>query len=183
LSSAAEYLIRYQTRVWRVGQDAHTEDFDAIAERLAKATRMGKTVFTIGNGGSAATADHFATDLMPRGIKAMSLTNPAQGTRIGNDNGFDHVFERQLEVMAEMHDVLVAFSVSGDSVNVLNALRWGMRHGLNTIAFLGNSGGAATQYCDLSVSSDHLDYPAVEDLHSQMCHALVTYLYHEVADA
>jgi D-sedoheptulose 7-phosphate isomerase len=90
---------------------------------LAEAIRKARLVFVVGNGGSAATADHFVTDLVKKGIGAVSLcSNAALITMIANDYGYDQIFSRQLEVLGTPEDLLVTISCSGTSPNIEDVL-------------------------------------------------------------
>jgi D-sedoheptulose 7-phosphate isomerase len=95
-----------------------------MIEQLVEAIPKARFVFTCGNGGSAATAEHFTNDLFSKGIKAICLSsNTSIMTMIANDFGYEHVFRKQLEVYGTPQDLLVVFSVSGRSPNILEALK------------------------------------------------------------
>lgn len=90
---------------------------------IIKAIKEARFVFVCGNGGSAATAEHFTNDLFSKGIKAFCLnSNTSIMTMIANDFGYEYIFSKQLELYANDDDLLVAFSVSGESPNILNAI-------------------------------------------------------------
>lgn len=153
------------------------EEISGIIEGLFD---QGRTLFTAGNGGSAATASHFAVDLgkgaaMAAG-KSLSVKclndSPALISAIGNDLSFEHVFSKQLELMAQANDVLVVFSGSGDSPNIIAALRVGNRLGLTTIGFLGRSGGMAKKYCEHAVVTSERHMGRIEDIHSFAAHSI-----------
>ena len=97
----------------------------------------GDTVFVCGNGGSAATAEHFANDLFSKGVRAICLnSNVAIMTMIANDYGYDLVFQKQLEVYADPGDLLIVFSCSGESENIVRAALVG----LETVKIYGDDG-------------------------------------------
>ena len=108
---------------------------------LAKAVKKAKRVYLCGNGGSAANANHIANDLVSCGIKAIPLTEISTLTAIANDYGYQYVFSHQLKVFGEKGDLLIALSGSGNSPNILNALRTAKDMGLDTWAIVG--GGLA----------------------------------------
>jgi D-sedoheptulose 7-phosphate isomerase len=164
-----------------------TIDLDAV-ERVGSviwdAYRGGRAVFIIGNGGSAATASHFACDLAKgatvpgkQRVRAASLTdNVALMTAIGNDIGYEQVFTEQLANLAEEGDVLIAISASGNSPNILDALRWGRENGLLTVGVLGFDGGEAATIAEHVVIAESRNYGLVEDFHLILEHAMSQWL-------
>lgn len=125
-------------------------EIERAAQLILKAVRGGGKLLVCGNGGSAAEAQHFATELVGRYFKnrrslpAVALS--ADGsllTCIGNDYGFDAVFSRQIEGLAKPGDVVVVITSSGNSANILNALGAAKKLGLESISFLGRGGGKA----------------------------------------
>ncbi len=161
-------------------------DLDAIArfiEILDDARRRRATVFFVGNGGSAATASHWANDLgigarvegMP-GFRALSLTdNVAVLTALANDYGYDDVFVRQMAELFQPGDVLVAISVSGNSINVVRAVEWANGRGGTTVGLVGFDGGKLAALCQLVVHAAGVkgNYGPPEDVHLVLDH-LVT---------
>jgi D-sedoheptulose 7-phosphate isomerase len=133
-----------------------------------------------GNGGSAADAQHLATELVGRlyrlerrGIPAMALTTDSSIlTAVGNDYGFEEIFSRQLQALARRGDVLTAISTSGRSPNVLAALRTARRLGCKTIGLTGATGGSMGPLCDvlLKVPSDKSYY--IQEAHIAIGHLL-----------
>lgn len=108
---------------------------------LADEVRAARRVFIAGNGGSAANALHIANDLLARGVRAHALTGDcATLTAIANDHGYEHVFSRQLAVLAEPGDLLIVLSGSGASPNILRALDEAKRIGMRTVAITGTFG-------------------------------------------
>lgn len=153
---------------------------------LQHARREGRLVFVAGNGGSAATANHFAHDLawgarradVPH-IRAMSLTgNESRVTALGNDIGYERIFVEQLAVLARPGDVLVAISASGNSPNILRAVEYMNAHDGRTIGLTGFDGGALRSRCHavVHVATAKGEYGPVEDLHMVACHMLVAHL-------
>jgi phosphoheptose isomerase len=154
------------------------------ADLLLDAYLRGATIFSCGNGGSAAIADHLqcdhlkgvrsGTDLTPRVTSLAS--NVDLITAIANDIGYEEVFAYQLESHARRGDVLVAISSSGSSPNILRALAWARSHGIATVAFTGFSGGAARELADVPVHVACFNYGIVEDLHQSTMHAIAQYI-------
>lgn len=165
-----------------------TMDHGAIArvvEALIAARERGARIFFIGNGGSAATASHFANDIgignrsWTKPFKAVSLVdNVAVLTAIANDHGYDQVFTLQLRTQMAAGDVLVAISASGNSPNVLGAVEWANANGAVTIGLTGFDGGRLTRLAQIAVHvrTDHGEYGPVEDVHMILDHLIGAYL-------
>lgn len=151
-----------------------------VADTLLDCHHRGGTVFIVGNGGSAATASHFACDLakgtQTSGVPAfrvMPLTdNMPLITAWANDVGYEQVFAQQLATLARPGDVLVAISASGNSANVLEAARTARKYGLSTIALTGQTGGKLRRLADLTVRVPSRSIEQVEDAHLIIGHSL-----------
>ena len=150
-----------------------------IAAVILAALRAGNKLLIIGNGGSAADAQHIAAEIVGRykqdrsSYAAIALTTDTSAlTAIGNDYGFEQVFARQVEGLGRRGDVLVALSTSGRSPNVLAALRAARESGLVTIGFTGSSGETLGALCDhlLIVPSD--DTPVIQQIHLVVAHGI-----------
>jgi len=143
-------------------------------------------IFIIGNGGNAANASHFATDLgkgasdrLSRRFRVLSLTdNAAWLTALGNDYSFDDAFVRQLQNFARAGDVLLAASVSGNSPNLVRAFEWANDHGLETAALVGAKRGALAGIARQAIVIDDEHYGRVEDVQMQIFH-MVCYAFIE----
>ena len=170
---------RYRGRL-DIALDSLTEAIvGEISTIFVSARLSGDRIWLIGNGGSATTADHFATDLLRcsdkegRPVRATSLcSNLGVITATSNDLGYEHIFTRQLEILASPGDVLVAISASGNSPNVIAAINWAKQKSLVTIGLTGFDGGAARALVDVSVHVESAkgDYGVVEDAHLVACH-------------
>lgn len=147
----------------------------AIAYRLAETVRDDGQILVAGNGGSAATAAHFVTDLTnasPR-VRARALAdNVALLTATANDRGYDRVFSQQIERHGRSGDILVVISGSGNSPNVLAAVRAARERGLFVVGLCGFAGGRLAPLCDLSLVVDASAIQLVEDVHSVVTHAI-----------
>jgi D-sedoheptulose 7-phosphate isomerase len=151
----------------------------SIGDRLARVAGSGGTVFTMGNGGSAATAGHAAADwtaarrdLSPRlRVLALSDCTPVT-TALSNDHGYGQVFARQLEVLLRPGDLVVAFSTSGMSENCVAALKVARDAGAGTVGILGAGGGDMAPLCDEVLVVASPDPRTVEDCHLAIAHAL-----------
>lgn len=138
-------------------------------DELIKQIKKARFVFTCGNGGSSATAEHLASDLFSKGINAFCLnSNTSIITMIANDFGYEYVFSRQLDLYANKNDLLVVVSGSGNSENILEALI--PIKGYKTFALLGMGGGKAAEMADHSIIVTSEDYGDIEDQHLAIVH-------------
>jgi D-sedoheptulose 7-phosphate isomerase len=152
----------------------------AVIEVVKRAGRAGRRIFVCGNGGNAANAAHFATDLgknasaaAPRAFKVLSVAdNVSWMTAIGNDFAFEDVFQRQLANHAERGDLLIVTSVSGDSLNLVAACRWAREQGLETIGLVGGKRGAVAALVDHLLVVEDGHYGRVEDAQMNILHMI-----------
>ena len=155
-----------------------------LAKIIEKAWRDGAQVFLCGNGGSAGNASHIANDLIfavsegkVPGIKASALTaNPAVITCLANDLGYEHIFSEQLLVAANKGDILVALSGSGNSPNIVNALKQAGKMQMHSAAILGFSGGLCKTLADLPIHLEINDMQMVEDIQIIIGHMIMKWL-------
>jgi D-sedoheptulose 7-phosphate isomerase len=150
-----------------------------IAAAIIAALRSGNKLLIIGNGGSAADAQHIAAEIIGRykqdrpAYAAIALTTDTSAlTAIANDYGFEQVFARQLEGLGQRGDVLLALSTSGRSPNILAALRTARERGLVTIGFTGAKGQALATLCDHLLVSPSEDTPVVQQIHLTVAHGI-----------
>lgn len=151
----------------------------AVMEAVRGTLVGGGTLFTCGNGGSAAEALHLAEELTGRyrsnrrPLRSMCLSaDPTALTCIANDFGFEQVFARPLAALGRPGDALLVFSTSGRSPNLLAALTAAREGGLRTIGLLGGDGGACLPLCDESVVVRDVDGAAVQEAHQMIMHAI-----------
>ncbi len=161
---------------------------ERVAVELLRCRERGGTIFVVGNGGSAATASHFACDLS-KGTRCDGLApfrvipltdNMPLITAWGNDTSYERVFAEQLSALVRPGDVLVAISGSGNSPNVLAAVEVARAHGALTIAFTGESGGGLAPMVALAIRVPLPDMELVEDAHSIITHSLCVALRAEL---
>lgn len=151
---------------------------------LERAYLAGRTIFLCGNGGSAATASHLTVDMAKNTrvpgappVRVVSLVDHVAAlTAWANDEGYESVFSGQLAGLIESGDVLIGVSTSGNSPNVLNALRFARASGARTVGLLGFQGGAARELCDAYVSVPGGSIEREEDLHMMLAHILTRYM-------
>jgi D-sedoheptulose 7-phosphate isomerase len=156
---------------------------DAVAnliKLLKKALHDDRHIFVFGNGGSASNASHFVTDLgkgasdkVGKRFRCLSLNdNVSWMTAIGNDYHYEDVYLRQLENFGKKGDVVLAISVSGNSPNVVKALEWAKKNGLETIALVGGKRGCMAKTADHVIVVEDTHYGRVEDAQMGICHML-----------
>ncbi len=150
---------------------------EAIAARVYETVAQGRLLLTCGNGGSATDAQHLAEELIGRyrsnrrALPAIALTADSSAlTCIANDFGYESVFARQIEGLGKPGDLLLCFSTSGNSPNILAALRAARERGLGTIALLGKDGGRARELADLALVVPVADTARIQEAHLQVLH-------------
>ena len=149
------------------------------ASELTARLRAGHKVLLFGNGGSAADAQHFATELCGRFLReraalpVLALTTDTSAlTAIGNDYGYEYVFSRQLEAHGGKGDVAIGISTSGRSTNVVRALQTGRARGLMTVALTGRGGGLLGPLADILIDVPHEETPRIQEVHGMVVHIL-----------
>ena len=180
--TASDYL----QRLTRMLRDLDLDAVERIYERLQAARDVGGTIYLAGNGGSAATASHWANDLGKatkgagaRPVRVVPLSDHVSWlTALANDDGYDRVFAGQLENFVGPGDVLVVFSASGKSPNLVQAVLTAKARGALTLALLGFDGGVLKTLVDDCVwlPTPAGAYGQVEDAHLVVCHLLTTCL-------
>lgn len=167
------------------------KEVEGLAKALLECWQNNRQVFLCGNGGSAASATHLANDLLygidkPKGhgLRATSLAaNASVLTCLGNDTSYKEIFSRQLEVLGQAGDLLIVISGSGNSDNIVEALKAARQLGLQSYALVGYSGGAALSLADHSIHFHVHDMQIAEDLHMMLGHMLSQWLLDHKNDA
>ncbi len=163
--------------------DALSDPFSKLVDACEKSVRGGGKILFFGNGGSAADAQHLATELTVRyktdraAIAAIALTTDTSAlSAIGNDFGFEHLFSRQVEALGRKGDVAIGISTSGTSKNVLRALDQAKKQGLVTVGFTGKSGGNMGPLCDVLLKVPSTTTARIQEMHitlgQMLCGAL-----------
>jgi len=144
-----------------------------------QALRSGGKILFAGNGGSAADAQHWAGELVSRfnydrpGLAGIALTTDTSAlTAIGNDYGYDYVFARQVEALGRNGDVFIAISTSGNSPNIVRAIRAARDIGISVIGFTGRKGGAMADICDICLRMPSDATPKIQEGHEFVGHVL-----------
>jgi D-sedoheptulose 7-phosphate isomerase len=159
--------------------DALLPVLDEVTARLCDAFGTGGRLYTFGNGGSAADAQHLAAELIGRykrerrALPAVALTvDPSVVTCIANDYSYDEVFSRQVEALARPGDVVAGFSTGGTSPNVVRGLEAARRAGAMTVLFSGGDGGPAAAHADHALIVPSTTTARVQEMHLLLLHAL-----------
>jgi D-sedoheptulose 7-phosphate isomerase len=154
-------------------------EIEAAGELVVSALKTGNKILLFGNGGSAADAQHIAAELTGRykterrGLPAIALTTDTSAlTAIGNDYGYDRIFNRQVEALGQEGDLLIGISTSGNSPNVINALMFGKNSGMKTIGLMGKTGGEMKNHCDISLIIPSEDTARIQEMHILIGHIL-----------
>ncbi len=178
---------------------AHLETIQKVMETMAtpledasklivETLKNGNKVLFFGNGGSAADAQHIAAELTGRykterrGLPGIALTTDTSAlTAIGNDYGFDRVFDRQVEALAQKGDLLFGISTSGNSKNVINAFKVGQEIGCKIVGMSGRNGGDMNNYCDVNLVVPSNDTPRIQEMHILFGHTICQIIDNELS--
>lgn len=179
-----QHLAGYAKKVEAMLQSDAFEGVELLARAFARVWREGKTIYLCGNGGSAGNANHLANDFTYGvgvehgvGIRIESLSaNPSVLTCLGNDIGYDKIYSEQVRVKGREGDVLVVFSGSGNSANVVEALKTGNDLGMQTFAILGYSGGACKSLAQTPIHFAIDDMQVAEDMQLVVGHLIMQWL-------
>jgi len=190
---AADFARAYLDHLTRVVRRIDSDEIARFVAIIEEARERGACIFFIGNGGSAATASHFANDIAigtrtgdGKPFRALSLTdNAAVMTAIANDDGYDDIFVQQLRALMQPGDVVVAISASGRSPNVVNAIEYANANDAVTVALTGFAGGPLREIArhGVHVPTGEGEYGPVEDVHMILDHLVGSYLARRVRAA
>ena len=156
-----------------------TDEIASSAQLCIDCIRNGGKILLFGNGGSAADAQHIAAELVGRykterkGLSAIALTTDTSSlTSIGNDFGFKHVFDRQVEALAKKGDVVIGISTTGKSDNVISALKLASKLNCHTIGLSGKDGGEMNKICNINLVVPSEDTPRIQEMHIIIGHII-----------
>lgn len=177
-------LTSYVVQTYQMLKQLPLWELQRVADAIWEAYQRDATIFVCGNGGSAATASHFACDLskwtinpQSRRVRAIALTdNVPLITAWSNDQEYADVFVEQLQALYRDGDIIIAISGSGNSANVVRAIEWGNRVGAVTIGITGRDGGRLYRIAKIGLHVKNNFMPLIEDIHSVVCHALAVNL-------
>lgn len=178
-----EFLTSYMERLRVSFESLSLDQAISVIEVLNDNIKSGGTIFTCGNGGSAAIADHFVCDLV-KGTASDSIVNPKAIpllvtpllTAIANDIDYDEIFSFPLSKFARKGDILLSVSSSGNSPNIIKAIETAKKMDLISISFLGFDGGKAKEISDYSLHIPSDNYGICEDAHHVLMHVISQYI-------
>ena len=176
-------IIKQELNEHLITLDATTKSIGSALEVAANicidSLKQGGKILIFGNGGSAADAQHIAAELVGRyklerkGLSAIALsTDTSALTAIANDYGYEHVFDRQIEALANPEDVAIGISTSGTSENVISALKLTKELGCKAIGFSGRDGGELNSFCDVNLVVPVKDTPRIQEMHIFIGHTI-----------
>ncbi|MBI2547987.1 SIS domain-containing protein [Candidatus Woesearchaeota archaeon] len=187
---AVAFSKKYVTYLSEILKSLDHKTIAKIIDHFLEAKNNQKTIYFMGNGGSAATATHFACDLGKgtktgqHKFKTQALAdNLATFTAYANDEGYEYVFSKQLENVLQKGDIVVALSASGNSQNLINAIVYAKTRGALTISLLGFDGGKLKDISDVAlvVHTNKGEYGPVEDVHLVLDHLITSFLYRKLS--
>lgn len=166
-----------------LGETGYLDTIEQVTQVMVDCLCAGNKILLAGNGGSAADAQHFAGEIVGRflmdrkALPAISLcVDPSVMTCIGNDYGYEAVFERQLSGLGNAGDVLVAISTSGNSENLIRAVETAKQMGIQTVGLLGKTGGKLKELCDYALVVPSNETPRIQEIHTFSVHLLCEYI-------
>jgi phosphoheptose isomerase len=183
-SDIESYANGYFDLLQQAAASVDRKKLEEAAQVLTKVYRAGGFVYSAGNGGSAAIANHLVcdhcklvqtdTDLTPRIVSLSSTVEII--TAIGNDISYDEVFHYQLQSLAKPGDALITISSSGDSENIVRCVQWAKENGVASISMTGFSGGRSAKLADVNIHVEAENYGVIEDVHQSVMHLLAQYV-------
>ena len=184
IKNSKDFYLEYINQKNTVLQNIDFKELNKIIILLKKCFKNNNIVYTCGNGGSSSLADHFACDFIKQSnnktnlqVKSISLTsNFSLISAIANDFNYDQIFSFQIEKLCKKNDVLFLFSVSGNSPNLIEAIKKAKKMSVKTISFTGFDGGKLAKLSDLNLNFPIANFGIVEDCHVSLMHYLSQYL-------
>ena len=165
------------------------ETIAEMAHLMSQVIENGGKIITCGNGGSHCDAMHFAEELTGRyrndrkSLPAIAISDAAHLTCVGNDYGFDAIFSRFIEGMGNNGDVLLAISTSGNSMNIVNAVRAAKEKNIKTIVLAGKDGGKLTDMADIVLIVPHFGFAdRIQEIHIKIIHILILLIEQKITD-
>jgi len=165
---------------------ANEDNFKAIEKAgyaMVESLKNGGKVLSCGNGGSMCDAMHFAEELTGRfredrkAMPAIAIADPSHITCVGNDYGFDYIFSRYVEGVGQKGDVLLGISTSGNSANIINAIKSAKEKGMIVVGLTGKTGGEMAELCDVEIRVPwKLFSDRVQEIHIKVIHCLIQYI-------
>ena len=166
-----------------IDNEENIQSVKLAGDILVEAIKKGNKIISCGNGGSMSDAMHFAEELSGRfrnnraALPAISISDPTHITCTGNDFGFEFIFSRFVEGLGNSGDVLLGISTSGNSKNVINAVKSAKAKGMKVIGLTGKNGGDLANLCDVEIRVAHNGFAdRVQEVHIKIIHALIHYI-------
>lgn len=163
-----------------INDETNFEKIEKAGLLMVESLKAGGKILSCGNGGSMSDAMHFAEELTGRfrenrrGMAAIAISDPTHITCVGNDFGFDYIFSRYIESVGVKGDVLLAISTSGNSPNVINAIKAAHTKGMKVVALTGKSGGKVGEMADIELRVVYHGYSdRIQEIHIQIIHSLI----------
>ena len=184
INKSKQFYLQYINEKNNLLKNINFRELDKIINAIKKCVKNNNIIYTCGNGGSSSLADHFVCDFIKQTnnktnlkVKSISLTsNFSLISAIANDISYDDIFSFQIEKLCKRNDVLFLFSVSGNSKNLIKAVKKAKTKGIKTISFTGFNGGRLSKITDFNLNFPMANYGIVEDCHTSIMHFLSQYL-------
>lgn len=171
-----------------IADDNNINAIETAAKIMATAIAKGGKIISCGNGGSMCDAMHFAEELSGRfrndrkALPALSISDPSHISCVGNDYGYDFIFSRYVEGLGNVNDVLLGISTSGNSANVINAIKAAKGKGMMVIGLTGKDGGKMKDLCDVEIRAPKTEYAdRAQEIHIKVIHNLIELIEAQVA--
>lgn len=166
-----------------ISNEANFSAIENAGDAMVKSLKNGGKIISCGNGGSMCDAMHFAEELTGRfrgdrpSMPAVAISDPSHITCVANDYGFDYIFSRYIEGMGQKGDVFLGISTSGNSANIINAVKAAKEKGLFVVGLTGKTGGEMAALCDVEIRVPWEKYSdRVQEIHIKVIHCLIQYI-------
>ncbi len=163
-----------------IKEESNLVKIDNAATVMVESIRNGGKIISCGNGGSMCDAMHFAEELSGRfrenrrALPAISISDPSHISCVGNDYGYDFIFSRYIEALGKKGDVLLAISTSGNSKNIIEAIRAAKDAGMKVVGLTGKDGGLMSEMCDVEIRAPFSEYAdRAQEIHIKVIHSLI----------
>ena len=166
-----------------LSDDKNFKDIETAGLLIVDAILSGNKIISCGNGGSMCDAMHFAEELSGRyrndrkALPAIAISDASHITCAANDYGFDHIFSRFIEALGNKNDILFAISTSGNSANIINAIKAAKEKGIKIIGLTGKGGGEMKNLCDIEIRVSHNGFSdRIQEIHIKIIHSLIDFI-------
>ncbi len=166
-----------------VSDENNLKKIEEAGKALVNSIKKGGKIISCGNGGSMCDAMHFAEELTGRfrenrkAIPAVSISDASHISCVGNDYGYDQIFSRYVDSLGKKEDVLLAISTSGNSPNIMNAVKVAKEKGILVIGLTGKMGGELSKACDIEIKAPFSEYSdRAQEIHIKVIHSLIHYI-------